>query len=117
VTAAPPDIAEFIRARLDEIDPLRGRLSDNLPHHPYCAGMTVGDDDEYEFRGDLCDCGWPSRVLAECAFKRGLVERFVETAPPYADARQQEIHETLRDEVIEPMAQLWSDHPDPSWRV
>ncbi len=42
----------------------------------------------------------PTRVLADVAAKRAIIARHQETAPPYADSRQQEIHETLRDEVL-----------------
>jgi hypothetical protein len=113
VTATPPDLPGFLLARASE-------RADRAPdvHGSDCNAFDVAVRGGGYLRSD-CDCGEPARVLADSAFKRALVRRFVETAPAYADARQQEIHETLRDEVIDPMAQLWSDHPafDPSWRV
>lgn len=59
----------------------------------------------------------PAAVLADIAAKRAIIARFTETAPPYASARQQEIHETLRDEVIGPLASAYAhrDGFDSSW--
>lgn len=53
----------------------------------------------------------PARVLAEVQAKRRIIGRFEETAPPYASSRQQEIHETLRDEVLEFLALPYASHP------
>jgi hypothetical protein len=50
------------------------------------------------------DVGMPAWVLRQIAAARAILDRYEKTAPPYADSRQQEIHETLRDEVIPGLA-------------
>jgi len=53
----------------------------------------------------------PARVLAECEAKRRIIGRWHETARPYSDSRQQEIHETLDEEVLPLLALPYADRP------
>jgi hypothetical protein len=62
--------------------------------------------------GWTCTCGVPARVLAECDAKREIIERWRETARPYADSRQQETHEVLDEEILPLLAVPYKDHPD-----
>lgn len=129
------DLATFLIARLDDLDPLRGQLSDDLPHHPYCAGMTADDDWQYVFRPDLCDCGWPQRVLAWCAAMRAIVElhepidgNVTAEGDPISACNICVNHGWLVGfgdftpypcPTLLALAQLFVDHPgfDPSWRA
>jgi hypothetical protein len=130
------DLPEFLLARADDLDPLHGRLSDDLPHHPYCGGMTADDDCEYSFRPDLCDCGWPERVLASCAALRAIVklhrhEEASSHVPRYEDdepfgcvicAQPTGSWITWPEGwclTLRLLAQPYADHPvfDPAWRV
>ena len=68
----------------------------------------------------------PARVLADCAFKRGLVEDAQRAMTvDFRRITDQDVREraeceasTWEHDVLRPMAQLWAEDPDfnPSWR-
>ena len=82
--------------------------------------MTIGEADARHI------AHWdPIRVIADCDAKRKIVDRWKETAPTdspigcgWPDARTQEIHETLTDEVLPYLALPYTDHKDyqEAWR-
>lgn len=142
------DIAEFLRARLDEDEKVARAATVARPWHVHTASGYHGDVTWISDSPDAVGFSEPSevqhpvgyydpepvglvspadaahiarhdpaRVLAEVAAKRAILARLADTAPPYADSRQQEIHETLRDEVVPHLAAVHASHEAyrPEW--
>lgn len=105
------DLVGFLKARLAEDEQVAREASiggSEWPNSPYeSAGPVVLHSRRHD----------PARVLAEVAAKRAILARLAGTAPPYADSRQQEIHETLRDEVVPHLAAVHASHESyrPEW--
>jgi len=113
------DLVVFLRDRLDE-----DRQSHGWVHHINCASIPdeqsngmVGDDD--------CDCGWPSRVLAEVAAKRATFSHLANLAaacpeddwPDDGNMCAAPVADQARY-ILRLLAIPYSDHPayDESWR-
>jgi len=135
------DLVAFLTARLDEDEQI-ARAADGGPkwfvgrkwnvYAEPSVGYASDLDDVAVDDGDLVVYGnalpysehiarhGPARVLREVEVKRRILARYQETAPSptpwgstgWADARTQEIHETLGDEVVPLLALSYADHPD-----
>lgn len=117
---APPDLPAFLLARAAD----RERQAPDI-HEATCAAVAYTEWGGEGYFADSCDCGEPARVLAECAAKRAIVERFkfVDSHGPAVDhVRALDMttgaQAALLD-VLRLLAQAFADHPafDESWRV
>jgi hypothetical protein len=123
VTATPTGLPGFLTARVSDWE----REAPDI-HRSDCESV------QYDYGGVAlgpCECGVPARVLADCAFKRGLVEdaqRALSLVDENGRGRSgdQDVRAQLESDadmwlhdVLRPMAQLWADHPafNPSWRA
>lgn len=128
------ELVAFLTARLDEDGRFAKEAAEQQGTYFEINGWAWWDDDfggyhlfDPHLRG-VTDVGMPSRVLADVAAKRRIVERYAETEKR-ADSRiRNGLSSEPDDEVAERLALEWccrmlvqahADHPDfdPSWRV
>ena len=106
------DLTEFLLARIAEDEALVGRFVNRGVGEGVDAWGEAATD--YFFgAGSPCD---PSRVLAECAAKRAIVEMWA--VRQEQDHLAVQAHATGLGLAIRALAAAYSDHPDyqPEWR-
>lgn len=113
-------LSAFLLARIEDDESvarrsMAQRYGDQEAPHLLACGLN-------SYNTDTCDCGYPARVLAECAAKRAIVEvhhEYLAVCSHCVELGGAYDREAWPCSTLRALASVHADHPDfdPSWSL